>query len=85
MRLLTPKDVAEILCCSAPHVRYLMDAGELPFITIPGTTRTRKMRRVAPEALDQFVQCHASEPSFKGRILSSASPTSLNGRHLNEC
>jgi hypothetical protein len=62
MSLLLPKDVAKILGCSPPHVRYLMDAGLLQHVTIPGTTQRRRMRRVTPEMLDHFIETHKSEP-----------------------
>lgn len=54
--LLTAADIAQRLRCSAPHVRALWDAGELPHISIPGTRPGRRMRRLDAETLERWIE-----------------------------
>ncbi len=55
--LLTGADVAQRLGCSKPHVYKLWDSGKLPCVLIPGISK-RKMRRISPEALEEWILQH---------------------------
>jgi excisionase family DNA binding protein len=57
-KLLTVTEVAERLNVSLPTVRQLIDSGHLRAVMIPGATQTRRIRRVAIEALEHFLKDH---------------------------
>jgi excisionase family DNA binding protein len=50
MKLLRPKDVADILNCSVSEVYHLKDRGKIPWCKIGGMVRFR------PEDVEHFIQ-----------------------------
>lgn len=56
-RMLTVKDVAEVLVISVEQARRLIRRGELPAVNV--ATGGRPNYRVSPGALDQYLRDHA--------------------------
>lgn len=59
--LLSTKDVAARLGVSRPFARHLMTTNQLAHIVLPGTSKTRRHRRVSEAQLLEFLSRHANE------------------------
>jgi excisionase family DNA binding protein len=64
--LLSPPEAAKMLGCSRDHVHALMDAGDLPFVTLNVSTRLsdsgRVVKRVRSDQLRQFIESRTVDP-----------------------